>query len=62
MEEKAKLLFKAYLALSAKEQEDFQKAVREYNSKTILEQRDYSETFYKSLGPIMGARCVVCGK
>lgn len=62
MEEKTKLLFKAYLALSSTEQEAFLKAVREYNSKTILEQRNYSETFNKSLGPIMGAKCAVCGK
>lgn len=62
MEEKTKLLFKAYLALSSAEKEAFQKAIREYESKTILEQRNYSEALNKSLGPIMGARCAVCGK
>ena len=62
MDEKTKLLFKAYLALSSTEQESFRKAIREYSSKTILEQRNYSETFNKSLGPIMGAKCALCGK
>ena len=62
MEEKTRLLFKAYLALSSKEKEAFQKSAREYNSKNIFEQRSYSEALNKSLGPIMGAKCAVCGK
>ncbi len=63
MEEKTKLLFKAYLALNSTEQEAFQKAIREYGTKvTLQEQRNYSEAFNKSLGPIMGAKCGLCGK
>lgn len=63
MEEKTKLLFKAYLELSETEKEAFQKTVREYNSKlTINERRNFSDVINKSLGPIMGAKCAVCGK
>jgi hypothetical protein len=62
MEDKTKLLFKAYLALSSNEKEAFQKAIREYSLKTILEQRNYSETLNRSLGPILSAKCTLCGK
>jgi len=62
MNDKTKLLFKTYLALNATEKEAFEKAIREYNSKGTLEQRNFSENFNKSLGPIMSARCAVCGK
>jgi len=62
MEKKTKLLFKEYLALSETEKQAFEKQLREYKSKGILERRTYSEAFNKSLGPIMGARCAVCGK
>jgi hypothetical protein len=62
MDEKTKLLFKAYLALTESEKEEFEKQLREYKSKGIFERRTFSEAFNKSLGPIMGANCVVCGK
>jgi hypothetical protein len=62
MEEKTKLLFKAYLSLTEIEKEAFEKQLLEYKSKGILERNTYSEALNKSLGPIMGARCAVCGK
>lgn len=62
MKEKTKLLLKAYLALTEIEKEAFEKQLREYKSKSILERRTYSEALNKSLGPIMGTRCAVCGK
>lgn len=62
MEEKTKLILKAYLSLSLAEQEAFQNAAREYSSKNIIEKGTFSEALNKSLGPIMGAKCAVCGK
>jgi hypothetical protein len=62
MEEKTKLVLKAYLELSSTEQEAFLRVVREYDSKTIVERRNYSEIIHKSLGPIMSAKCPICGK
>lgn len=62
MENKTKLLFKAYLALSESEKTAFEKQLKEYQSKGLFEKRTFSETFSKSLGPIMGASCPVCGK
>ena len=62
MEEKTKLLFKAYLALSESEKEAFEKQLREYKSKGFLERQTFNESFNKSLGPISGAKCSLCGK
>ncbi|MFZ2285083.1 MAG: hypothetical protein WAV86_14515 [Lutibacter sp.] len=62
MEEKTKLLFKAYLSLSETEKEALEKQIREYKSKGFLERRTLNESFNKSLGPILGAKCAVCGK
>ena len=62
MDHKTKLLFKAFLDLKQSEKEEFIKALREYNSKTIFEQRSYSDSLNRSLGPISGAKCAVCGK
>lgn len=62
MDSKTKLLFKAYLNLTETEKLALEKQIREYRSKGILEKRTFSESFKKSLGPIDGARCAVCGK
>jgi|GEM_PF-3516868 len=62
MEEKTKLVFKAYLALNEIEKETFEKQLRGYKLKDILEKRTFNEAFNKSLGPILGAKCAVCGK
>jgi len=62
MEENTKLLFKAYLALSESDKETFEKQLREYKLKGLLERRTFNEAFNKSLGPILGAKCAVCGK
>ncbi len=62
MEEKTKLVFKAFLALSETEKDAFEKQLREYKSKGYLERRTFNESFNKSLGPILGARCAVCGR
>ncbi len=62
MEEKTKLVFKAYLALTEIEKEAFEKKLKEYKSKGFFEKKTFSESFNKSLGPILGAKCAVCGK
>ena len=62
MEEKTNLLFKAYLSISESEKEAFEEQLREYKSKGFLERQMLNESFNKSLGPILGAKCTLCGK
>jgi hypothetical protein len=62
MENKTKLLFKAYLDLSETEKELLEKKIAEYNSKGFFGKQTLNESFNKSLGPILGAKCSLCGK
>ena len=62
MEEKTKLLFKLFLDLPENQKEEFEKLMSEYKSKGFFDKRTYRESFNKSLGPILSAKCEYCGK
>ncbi|WP_272150712.1 hypothetical protein [Tenacibaculum aiptasiae] len=62
MENKTKLLFKGYLELSVTEKKLLEEEITKYNSKGTFGKETFNESFNKSLGPILGAKCSVCGK
>jgi hypothetical protein len=62
MENKTKLLFKAYLDLNETEKKKLEEKIAEYNSKGPFGKQLVNESFNKSLGPILGAKCSLCGK
>lgn len=62
METKTKAILKAILTLSKTEREVLLNEVKKYDSNTILEQRTFSESLQKSLGPLSDNRCPVCGR
>jgi hypothetical protein len=62
MNDKTKLVFKAFLELNSTEKVEIEKAIKEYNAKTLNEQRIFGDLLNKSLGPTLGAKCAVCGK
>lgn len=62
MNEKVKKVFKGFLELNDNEKDELKKAIRDYDSKGSYEQRTFSESFAKSLGPTSSNPCPCCGK
>ena len=62
MQENTKKIAKAALNLSEVERVELIKTLTDYNKVTLNEQRNFSEAFNKSLGPINTGNCPVCGK
>lgn len=62
MNEKTKSLLKEALKLTKSEREILIFEIKNFDSKPLFEQRNFSEALNKSLGPLSGNRCPVCGK
>lgn len=66
MNDKTKRVFNGWLALSATERDEFEKAVREYNASTSTKQKELRETFSDRVqkmqtGPLSQG-CACCGR
>ena len=62
METKTKGLLTEVLKLTKSERDLLVSEIKKFDSQTFLEQRNMSESLSKSLGPLSGNRCPVCGK
>ena len=62
METRTKTLLVEALKLSKSERDILVAEIKKFDTQTLLEQRNLSESLSKSLGPLSGNRCPVCGK
>lgn len=62
METKTKAILMAILNLPQHERQMLMDELKNFDVQNVNEQKIISESLNRSLGPIMGSKCAVCGK